>query len=220
MAGREAARNEPPSVFFRWSDDGQIVPYEDGSNLSMRQFRMLGDYALTTGEQLAYQVLCRFWPAVDFSVVRDAMGNQDAGFSCVSHPDNGLSTAYKALLQTAVTSRYYHLGRGEKWNKAGIIRYMKDVQALERMLLLGLYTVCGQAPRAEDLLSVSWQNGAGYARGVYVWNDYMVYVVRHHKAKRRSNREFHSVRSRRASHISYFTTWCTCVLFPCCCSEK
>lgn len=134
----------------------------------MRQFRMLGDYALTTGEQLACQVLCGLWPAVDLTVVQDMMANKDAGFSFVSHPANSLATAYKALLQVAVTSHHYQVVRGNKWSKVGVVRYTKEVQALERMLLLGLYTTCGQARRAEDLLSVPWQNKAGWARGVYV----------------------------------------------------
>ncbi|CAK7207844.1 hypothetical protein SEUCBS139899_010659, partial [Sporothrix eucalyptigena] len=214
-AGRAAARNEPPSTFFRWSDDGQTLSYEDGVLISMDQFRLLSQYALTTSEQLACRVLCGFRPAVNLSSLRDEMTNTDMGFSFVSHPSNGLSTAYQALLQAAATSRYYQLIRAERWNQAGITRYLNDVQALERMLLLGLYTACGQAPRAEDLLSVRWQNGAGCARGIYVWNGSLIYVVRHHKAKRRSNHEFYSVRflpSRLAflllSYLVYIRPFC------------
>jgi hypothetical protein len=73
------------------------------------------------------------------------------------------------------------------------------------MLLGGLHTSRGQAPRAPDLLGLEIQNGPSTKRGIYVWNGFVVYLTRHHKAKRSNNREFYVVRflPARLGHIMY-----------------
>ncbi|KFZ14298.1 hypothetical protein V501_03307, partial [Pseudogymnoascus sp. VKM F-4519 (FW-2642)] len=44
------------------------------------------------------------------------------------------------------------------------------------------------------LLGLEIQNGPSTERGIYVWNGFVVYLTRHHKAKRSNNREFYVVR--------------------------
>lgn len=62
------------------------------------------------------------------------------------------------------------------------------------MLLGALHTACGQGPRGPDLLSLQCQNSPSEPCGIYIWNSSVVYVTRHHKAKRSTNREFYVVR--------------------------
>jgi hypothetical protein len=62
------------------------------------------------------------------------------------------------------------------------------------MLAGGLHTSCGQLPRASELLSLECTNGSSTGRGIYVWNGFLIYVIRHHKAKRSTNREFNVAR--------------------------
>jgi hypothetical protein len=73
------------------------------------------------------------------------------------------------------------------------------------MILGGLYTVCGQFSRAPELLGVECENGSSTERGLYFWNGFMVYLTRHHKAKRSTNREFIVVRfmSVRLGYVMY-----------------
>lgn len=67
------------------------------------------------------------------------------------------------------------------------------MEALEEMLLGGIHTTGGQVPQAPELLSLESQNGSSTERGVYIWNRFMIYLTRHHKAKRSTNREFNVV---------------------------
>jgi len=73
------------------------------------------------------------------------------------------------------------------------------------MIIDGMHTACGQTPRAPDLLGIEWENGSFTERGIYVWNGSMVYLTRHHKAKRSTNREFIVVRfmPARLAHVVY-----------------
>lgn len=73
------------------------------------------------------------------------------------------------------------------------------------MLLGGLYTACGQVPRVMEVLNLECENSPSAQRGLYVWNGFMVYLVRHHKAKRSTNREFNVVRFLpvRLGHVMY-----------------
>jgi len=62
------------------------------------------------------------------------------------------------------------------------------------MLLGGLYTACGQVPRVIELLNLESENSPSTLRGLYAWNGFIGYLVRHYKAKRLTNREFNVVR--------------------------
>lgn len=55
-------------------------------------------------------------------------------------------------------------------------------------------TVGGQVPRISELSSLEYENSSSTERGLYVYNGFMIFVTRHHKAKRSTNREFNVVR--------------------------
>lgn len=57
-----------------------------------------------------------------------------------------------------------------------------------------MLTLGRQAPRATEILSLEWCNGQSTERGVYVHDGFVIYVIRHHKAKRSTNNEFTVVR--------------------------
>jgi hypothetical protein len=52
----------------------------------------------------------------------------------------------------------------------------------------------GQVARVLELSSLEYKNSSSTERGIYVYNGYMIFVTRHHKAKRSINREFNVVR--------------------------
>ncbi|CAK7275628.1 hypothetical protein SEPCBS57363_006807, partial [Sporothrix epigloea] len=56
--GRVWAKEEPPAVFLRWSDDGEMVTFDDKFELSMREFRMLADHFITTAQTLCSRLMC------------------------------------------------------------------------------------------------------------------------------------------------------------------
>lgn len=53
-----------------------------------------------------------------------------------------------------------------------------------------MHTGGGGIPRCRELFSLWCVNGELGMRGVYTYNGSMIYLVRHHKAKRSTNREF------------------------------
>lgn len=192
--GKVIARTDLPSFFLRWSDDGQTVSYGDSFSITMEQFRRLADYFITAAEQLSASAMCGIELDVDLTAIKDDMANIEAGFSFVKHPENELDRSYLDLVVRASTCGRGGLLKGGKWNQAAVIDYQKRVTVLEQMLVGGLYTACGQAPRSEELLHLLCENGPSSPRSIYVWNGSMIYVTRHHKAKRITNREFFVVR--------------------------
>ncbi|KAF4435120.1 restless-like transposase [Fusarium austroafricanum] len=109
--------------------------------------------------------------------IKDDFTNAQPGFSFVSHPDNGFDAMYQDLLiQVSITS------------------YLQKVAALEENISGGLLTACGQSPRLRELLSLAVENSPCAVRGIFIWNGSVAYALRHHKAKRSTNQEFHVVR--------------------------
>ncbi|KAL9566121.1 hypothetical protein ACKAV7_009739 [Fusarium commune] len=106
----------------------------------------------------------------------------------------GLESAYLELLVHAYIAGRNGLARDGVWRWHAVIAYLKQVSKMEEQLAGGLYTACGQTPRISELLSLEYENGPNTSCGIYVWGGYMAYVVRHHKAKRLTNREFYVVR--------------------------
>lgn len=190
--GRVIARTDPPSFLLRWSDDGTTVSYGDSFHLSMDCFRRLADYFITEAEELCSNLMLGLSPNTDLAKVKDDLTNGRPGYSFTQHPDNGLDQAYLDLVAEACKSRA--LSNRGQWNWAAVSSYRKRAMHLQEMLLGALYTACGQAPRAEDLLTVDCENGEYTKCGIYVWNGSMIYIVRTHKAKRSTNREFYVVR--------------------------
>ncbi|OBT60212.1 hypothetical protein VE03_10258 [Pseudogymnoascus sp. 23342-1-I1] len=175
---RVVARADVPAFLLRWSDDGETVFYGDKFHLTMQKFRCLAEYFTVTAEKLSVELMYDLDPVVNLANVKGDLGNTQSGFSFVKHPENGLVDAYLDLSTKA---------------------------CLEEMLLVGLHTSGGQAPRAPALLDLEIQNGPSTKRGIYVWNGFVVYLTRHHKAKRSNNSEFYVVRflPARLGHIMY-----------------
>ncbi|KAJ3454070.1 hypothetical protein MRS44_018702 [Fusarium solani] len=191
--GRNAARTEPPSTLFHWSSDGEAV--SDGTlKLTMREFRKLPEYFISRAEALCDSLMFGMKPDVDLSKIKDDMASSESGYCFVEHPGNGLKSAYLDLLVQAYTSSKNGLARGGTWKWHAVVSYLKRVAEMEEQLAGGLHTACGQTPRVRELFSLECENGPSTTCGVYVWACYMVYVIRHHKAKRLTNREFYVVR--------------------------
>jgi hypothetical protein len=203
--GRVIARTDPPSFLLRWSDDGETVFYGDEFSVTMSRFRGLVEYFLSQAEVLCTSLLFGLNSAVDLTQVKDDMTNTQAGFSFIQHPDNGLAYAHLKLSTQACTTARNGLVREGGWDWKAVFAYRKRVEALEEIILGGLYTACGQVPRASELLSLECENGSSTERGIYVWNGSLIYVTWHHKAKRATNHEFVVARFMpvRLGHVVY-----------------
>ncbi|EEA26623.1 hypothetical protein PMAA_015470 [Talaromyces marneffei ATCC 18224] len=146
----------------------------------MATFRRLAWYFLDEAE-----TLCS---------IQDDLTNLSRGFSFVQHPKNRLMDAYLELANRACIYRQHHLFHNGQWNRQSIYKYIDRDERLRKLLMGVLYTTGGQVPRIPKLSSLEYVNGPSTERGFYVWNGSIIYLTRHHKAKRSTNREFFVVR--------------------------
>jgi hypothetical protein len=80
--------------------------------------------------------------------------------------------------------------RGDRWDYKAVADYLKRTESFQKCLTGIMYALCGQVPRATKLFSLECCNGQSTQRGIYAYNGFMIYVIRHHKAKRSTNNEF------------------------------
>ncbi|KAL9561165.1 hypothetical protein ACKAV7_014520 [Fusarium commune] len=191
--GRNVARIEPPSVLFYWSSDGETVS-NGALRLTIREFRKLLDYFITRAEDLCDKLMFGVKADVDFLKIKDDLASSKSGYNFTKVPENGLDSAYLELLVQAYAAGKNGLAKDGLWRLHTVTSYLKQVVEMEEQLAGGLYTSCGQTPRVLELLSLECENGPNTICGIHVWGGYVVYVIRHHKAKRLTNREFYVVR--------------------------
>lgn len=71
------------------------------------------------------------------------------------------------------------------------------------------YMLGGQVLCGPELFSIEYQNDRLTERGIYVYNGYMGYVIRYHKAKRSTNQGF------QCSPLFACPSWTYSVQIPC-----
>lgn len=188
--GRVMARSDTSSFLLRWSEDGQTVFHGDSFQISMAEFRLLAEHIINETNRLCTELMYGWEPTIDLAKLKDDMTNTEKGFSFVLHPENHLKEAYLELSKKACTARSDSLSRRGQWNWKEVFKYLKKDGTLRSYFALGMVILCGQGPRWSDLSNVWRVNGEFGERGIYIYNGSMIYLTRHHKAKRSTNREF------------------------------
>jgi hypothetical protein len=133
-------------------------------------------------------------PTVNLDQIKDDMSNTSYRYSFLEHPDNNLSTAYLALSTRVYTAQGDGLLHGNRWNLKTISEYLKMSDEYREYITAMMLTLGGQAPQIINLLSLEFCNGQSTERGVYMYNGFIVFITRYHKAKKSTNREFTVVR--------------------------
>ncbi|KAH7112035.1 hypothetical protein EDB81DRAFT_671170 [Dactylonectria macrodidyma] len=175
----------------------------------MGQFRFLPEYLIEQASRLCHELMFGWEPDIDLAKIKDDMTNSDRGFSFVTHPENNISTAYLELFKRACTSRHEPLSRKDCWNWQAVYKYLKKEESFREYLGLAMYVTGGQLPRWPELLSLWCENGEFGERGLYKYRSSLLYVVRHHKAKRSTNREFIVARFLSAEVARLVYKYCT-----------
>ncbi|KAL2886881.1 hypothetical protein HOO65_050002 [Ceratocystis lukuohia] len=196
--GHTIAKTEPPTVFLHWSDDGEVVTLNEEFSLTMSDFRKLPHFFLTQAEELCAELMLGLQPEIDLATIKDDIVNREIGFSFIQHPANEhiVSNMRQNLLTQACggSPKTFKLFYNGQWSHKAIRVYLKFVTILQEMILGGLHTACGQAPRPKELMEVSYENQASARRNICFWNGSMVYILNHHKSKHTKNKEFYVVR--------------------------
>ncbi|EXL40293.1 hypothetical protein FOCG_17181 [Fusarium oxysporum f. sp. radicis-lycopersici 26381] len=188
--GRVMAQSDPLTFLLRWSDDSQTVFYGDILQVTMSDFRRLPRYFIDEAESLCDDMMFGWKPTIDLSKLKDDMTNMSRGFSFVQHPDNQLQAAYLELLDKACTMRRHGLYRNGSWDRKAVYAYIKKDDSLRASFAGSLQTATGQVVRCKELFSLWCVNDEFGARGFYIYKGFMIFIIRHHKAKRSTNREF------------------------------
>ncbi|KAH7248230.1 hypothetical protein B0J15DRAFT_562411 [Fusarium solani] len=188
--GYVISRTDTPPCLLRWSDNGQVVSLGEEISISMGQFRRLPEHFIKEAAGLCTEMMFSWDPAIDLASIKDDMTNNEEGFSFVLHPGNKLDTAYLELCCRASRAHRHGLLRSGGWDWNAVFQYLKKEEALRAAILGGMFCAGGQQPRCTEVLSLLCSNGELHPRGIYVYDRSMIYITRHHKAKRATNREF------------------------------
>ena len=68
--GRNIARTEPPTFLLYWSDDGNILHYGDGFQLTLADFRRLPEHFISSAEYHCSKLMLNLTADVDFTKVK------------------------------------------------------------------------------------------------------------------------------------------------------
>lgn len=188
--GRVIARTDAPPVLLFWSDDGGSVRWNDSAWLPMAQFRLVAQYYLEESGRLCDELMLGLGPAVDLAGIKDIIANTASGYSFVTEPANKLTSAYLQLAEHACTTRRTGLSKRGRWDRQAVKAYLKKEEAFRTSAGVAMQTQGGQAARWTELLSLWCQNTEYGPRGLFVYGSQLMYISRHHKAKRSTNHEF------------------------------
>lgn len=191
--GRVLARTDGSAFRVEWTDDGESVKWEDGI-LTMNQFRALGRHALNMVQETIGELMGTFRPTINLSLLRDRISEHRHGYSFVQEPKNDISSAYLNLANRICADTNSGLMIKNGWNMRSVRRLLRKEETLLEQIMLMMFLRGGQASRTTEFFSLRCWNGQSTSRGVYVHEGSMLYVTRHSKARRATNREFQVAR--------------------------
>ncbi|EAQ90199.1 hypothetical protein CHGG_06818 [Chaetomium globosum CBS 148.51] len=191
--GRKLARSDGPAFRVQWSDDDQVLSWDEG-RISMQQFRALSHDLLQSVALSTRRLMYDLQPQVDLHALRDKMSDVGKGYSFVTEPVNHLVDAFLALSERACLSPVNGLIGRNGWDQQAVRRYIElHDQALVELMAL-IHLTGGQAARATELMCLEHCNGASTSRGIYVYDGSFFLVTRHTKARTVTNKEFQVAR--------------------------
>ncbi|PVH98907.1 hypothetical protein DM02DRAFT_530185 [Periconia macrospinosa] len=176
--GRVISRSDGPSFRVTWSEDGQVVSW-DNIHLSMAQFRQVGHDTLLATSALCKQLMYGWSPLFDLSGIRDNLACTTAGYSFVTESANGLVESYLELSRRASLDTVNGLMTDNDWNCQAVRRYLDQYFEMTELMMLLAYLVGGQAPRVTELSALEHCNGSSTSRGVCVYSCKMALIFRH-----------------------------------------
>ncbi|KJZ71002.1 hypothetical protein HIM_09613 [Hirsutella minnesotensis 3608] len=198
--GSALRRSQGPTFHFHWSDDGEVLSWDGTQQLSMNNFRALARNVLDSATSCSARLMYDWEPAYpNLGGIHDRMSNTTPGYSFVQDPDNNLKDAYLDLLLRACVSPVDGLlhtgthGQGT-WDVRAAQAYLDAHDDFLRMLMVLCNLDGGQCARITELSTLEHCNTPSRSRGIYIWGAKICSVTRHHKSRRRTNREFYVAR--------------------------
>ena len=130
-------------------------------------------------------------PHFNLHNMRDHFTNRSPGYSFVTEPSNGLADVYTHLLTRLCTLGPHPLMHHDTWDVSAALDFLQRHEKLVVSIWLLLYLDAGQVPRLVDLNSLEVRNSHINLRGIFVYNNRLMYLIRSNKARRSTNHEFY-----------------------------
>jgi hypothetical protein len=191
--GRVISRSDGPSFRVTWSEDGQVVSW-DNAQLSMAQFRQISHDTLLAASALCKQLMYGWSPLFDLSCIHDNLACTTAGYSFVTDTANGLAESYLDLSRRASLDTVSGLMTDNDWNRQAVRQYLDQYSEMTELVMLLAYLVGGQALRVTELSALEHCNGPSTSCGICVYSRKMALIFRHGKSRWATNYEFIVVR--------------------------
>ena len=156
----------------------------------MSQFRQLSRRLIQEAENLCHELMYGLEPTVDLESIKDDTTNKQLGYSFVSDPANNLHEAYLELSRQACMVAHGSLSHKGGWKWKAVDQDLRTESRFRLVLGLVMQETGGQAARWAELLSLLCENSEYGQRGSFAFKSYIIYIIRHHKANRSTNREF------------------------------
>jgi hypothetical protein len=187
--GRVISRSDGPSFRVTWSEDGQIVSW-DNQHLSMSQFQQVGQDSLQATAAICSQLMYGWSPQIDLSQVHDDLSCNAAGYSFVTAPANGLVESYLEFSRRASLATVNGLTTDNDWDHKAVRRYLDQYVEMTSSMMLLVVLLGGQTPRITELSALEHCNGPSTTRAVCVYAGKMGLIFRHAKSRRRVHAPF------------------------------
>jgi len=187
--GRVLSRTDGPSFRVDWSKDSETVNW-DGGKLTMEQLRRLSSEAVDSAANSLDRLMRGLEPTLQLENIRDRLSNYARDYSFVQDPVNKLDGVYLDLSSRACLDLTDGLMSSDRWNMAAVNRYLEEERKLLTQFMLVMYLRGGQASRTIGLFSLMHRNSSSDSQALCVHNGSMMYIIRHHKARHSTKREF------------------------------
>ena len=133
--GRVVSRSDGPSFRVTWSEDGQIVSWDD-QHLSMSQFWKVGQEPLQAAAALCSQLMYGWSPHINLSQIHDDLCCTTADYSFLTAPANGLLESYLELSRRASLATVDGLMTDNDWDLKAVRRYLDQYTEMTASLML------------------------------------------------------------------------------------
>ncbi len=171
----------PPTLMIHWSDDSQTLDYDERF-ITLQQFQDFAHIIIKSAASVYSRLMYDWQPKINLGMIKNDFWNNRKGFSFIQHSVNRLADAYLQLSARACMTKKNDLVMKKKWNSLTISWYLKWKKELFDFILAILYVLEDQAFWSTELMSIKFCNDSTSKHSIYVYDRFLIYVTRHHKA--------------------------------------
>jgi len=166
--------------------------------ITLRKFKRFVNNVIKDARKLLFNDLMfgGQHPAIEASQLQDDMANQEAGFSFLDMPKNGLSNGSAAminLLRAAPKHRKLSKANG-RWDRRKVKKYLNLKHMFLELLMILFHLTGGQPARGPEIGTIKFRNSHGSRRNFYIDDGEAFFYTEYHKARAATNFSYYVAR--------------------------